>query len=123
MGLRIAAIITLATLFSYLHLVRTLRGEALMQLELHVKERLEREQSIFVLAENNHSLLKTALEEQLQACEGQDPDARFDSLFMPYPTAPSATGPRSSTASDCQPSWSPRRQDGRRAAPPAPRLV
>jgi two-component system, NtrC family, sensor kinase len=85
MGVRIAAIITLATLFSYLHLVRTLRGEALTQLERHVLERLEREQTIFVLAEENHSLLKKALAEKLQAYEGQDLDARFDSLFVQYP--------------------------------------
>jgi two-component system, NtrC family, sensor kinase len=37
MGVRIAVVITLSTLFSYLHMLHTLRGEALEQLQQHVK--------------------------------------------------------------------------------------
>ncbi len=85
MGVRIAAIITLATVFSYLHLVRTLRSEALTQLDRHVQERLEREQTIFVLAEDNHSLLKKALADKLTEYHAQEPEARFDSLFAQNP--------------------------------------
>ncbi|MDY7230134.1 ATP-binding protein [Hyalangium rubrum] len=85
MGVRIAAIIALATFFSYLHLVSTLRTEALTQLERHVHERLQREQGIFILAEDNHGLLNKALAEKLQSTPGQDVDARFDSLFVKFP--------------------------------------
>jgi len=85
MGVRIAAIIALTTLFSYLHVLRTLRTEALTQLERHVLERIQREQSIFVLAEDNHTLLKQALAKKLLAFQGQELDARFDSLFVKGP--------------------------------------
>ncbi|MBN1207332.1 MAG: HAMP domain-containing protein [Myxococcaceae bacterium] len=85
MGVRIAAIIALTTLVSYLHVLRTLRTEALTQLEVYVKERLQREEGIFVLAEDNHTLLKQALERKLLAYAGQELDARFDSLFVKGP--------------------------------------
>jgi len=85
MGVCIAVIIALTTLVSYLHLVDTLRGEALSQLEEHVSERVQREQAIFLLAEDNHAVLKSALEERLQAWREQDPRARFDSLFAHLP--------------------------------------
>jgi two-component system, NtrC family, sensor kinase len=85
MGVRIAVIILLTTLFSYLHMLHTLRTEALAQLEQHVLERGQREQAIFVLAEDNHSALKQALEEKIRAYQQQDVSARFDSLFVRLP--------------------------------------
>jgi C4-dicarboxylate-specific signal transduction histidine kinase len=85
MGVRIGILIALTTLVSYLHMFQTLRGEALQQLERHVAERSQREQAVFVLAEDNHTLLKKALEERIQAWSGQDPNPRFDSLFTQLP--------------------------------------
>jgi signal transduction histidine kinase len=85
MGVRVAVIILLTTLFSYLHMLHTLRTEALAQLEQHVLERGQREQAIFVLAEDNHSVLKQALEEKIRAYQQQDVSARFDSLFVRLP--------------------------------------
>jgi signal transduction histidine kinase len=85
MGVRIALIIGLTTLVSYLHMVHSVRDEALGQLQLHVTERVQREQAIFVLAEDNHTVLKRALAERLQAWRQQDPRARFDSLFVHLP--------------------------------------
>ncbi len=81
MGVRIAVIIALTTLFSYIHMYNTLRTEALAQLEQHVEERGQREQAIFVLAEDNHALLQKALAERIQAWSQQDPNPRFESLF------------------------------------------
>jgi len=85
MGVRIAIVIALTTLFSYFHLLHVLRGDALAQLERHVTERSQREQAIFVLAEDNHTLLKKVLEQRIQAWSQLDPDPRFDSLFTQLP--------------------------------------
>ncbi len=51
----------------------------------YVSERSQREQAIFVLAQDNHALLKKALEERIRAWRQTDPDARFDSLFARLP--------------------------------------
>ncbi|WNG52124.1 HAMP domain-containing protein [Archangium minus] len=85
MGVRIGVIILLTTLVSYLHMFHTLRQDALEQLERHVAERSQREQTLFVLAEDNHALLKKALEERIQAWSQQDPNPRFESLFTQQP--------------------------------------
>ncbi|MDC0710838.1 ATP-binding protein [Stigmatella sp. ncwal1] len=85
MGLRVAAIIALCTFFSYLHMFNSLRAEALVRLEGYVSERSQREQAIFVLAEDNQLLLRKALKERLQVLGQEDPSARFDSLFMRMP--------------------------------------
>jgi signal transduction histidine kinase len=85
MGVRIAVIIALTTLCSYLHIFYSLRGEAVVQLERNVTERSEREQALFVLAEDNHTAFKKALEERLRTLAQEDVDARFDNLFAPRP--------------------------------------
>ncbi|MFL5351456.1 MAG: histidine kinase, partial [Archangium sp.] len=85
MGVRIAVIIALTTFFSYLHMFHTLRTEALAQLRQHVSERGQREQSIFVLAEDNHAALKQAFGERLRTLSKEDVDSRFDSLFVRLP--------------------------------------
>ncbi|WNG31635.1 HAMP domain-containing protein [Cystobacter fuscus] len=85
MGPRIAVVIALTTLFSYFHMLNTLRHQNLVQLEQYVSERSQREQTLFVLAEDNHSLLKAALEKRLLALRQEDPKARFDSLFVQLP--------------------------------------
>jgi signal transduction histidine kinase len=85
MGVRIGILIALTTLASYLHMFHTLRLETIQQLERHVAERSQREQAIFVLAEDNHALLQKALEERIQALSQEDPNPRFDRLFTPLP--------------------------------------
>ncbi|WNG31962.1 HAMP domain-containing protein [Cystobacter fuscus] len=83
--MRIGAIIALSTLFSFLHMLHTVRTKALAQLQQHVAERSEREQAIFVLAEDNHAFLKKALEERIRELEPEDVSARFDRLFARRP--------------------------------------
>ncbi|MFL5351065.1 ATP-binding protein [Archangium sp.] len=85
MGVRIGVLIALSTLASYLHMFHTLREEALQQLARHVAERSQREQAIFTLAEDNHAILRKALEERIRAWGQQDPNPRFDSLFTQWP--------------------------------------
>ncbi len=85
MGARIAVIIALTTVFSYLHMYRSLRGETLLRLKQYVSERSQREEAIFVLAEDNHVLLKEALGQRILALRQEDPSARFDRLFEQRP--------------------------------------
>ena len=85
MGVRIALVIVLTTLISYLHLFRLMRDSTLSQLAQHVTERGQREQSVFLLAQDNHAVLNEALEERIRAWRQQDPTARFDSLFTRLP--------------------------------------
>jgi two-component system NtrC family sensor kinase len=85
MGMRIGAIIALTTLVSYLHIFRSFRDEALVQMERMALERSQREQAIFVLAQDNHTVLKQAMAERLQAWSQQDPQPTFDRLFSLLP--------------------------------------
>ncbi len=85
MGARIAVVIALTTFFSFLHMQHTLRTEALAQLEQHVSERGQREQAIFLLAQDNISAVKTALEERLRSLSPEEVDARFGRLFAQLP--------------------------------------
>jgi signal transduction histidine kinase len=85
MGVRIAIVIALTTLVSYLHIFRRMRDSTLSQLAQHVAERAQREQSVFLLAQDNHAVLNKALEERIRAWRQQDPNPRFDSLFAHLP--------------------------------------
>ena len=85
MGARIAVVIALTTFFSYLHMLHTLRGEAIHQMERHVTERSQREQAVFLLARDNHTQLQKALAARFQAWSQQDPNPRFNSLFAQLP--------------------------------------
>ncbi|WNG20603.1 ATP-binding protein [Cystobacter fuscus] len=87
MGVRIGVIIALSTLFSYLHMLHTLRAEALERMQQHVVERGEREQAIFLLAEDNHALFKKTLKERVRELQQHEEEvsARFDKLFVRRP--------------------------------------
>ncbi|HEX8537994.1 MAG TPA: histidine kinase, partial [Cystobacter sp.] len=91
---RIGVVIALTTLVSYLHILRTMRDESLEHLARHVEERGEREQAIFVLAEEAHALLKQAFEERLQAASQEDPTSRFHGMFEPRPDGTIRTRPQ-----------------------------
>ncbi len=85
MGVRIAVVIALTTLFSYLHMLRTLRAETLLQLDRYVTEHGLREQALFVQAEDNLAILKKALEQRIRSFGQEDPSARFDSVLTRRP--------------------------------------
>jgi len=85
MGARIAVVIALTSFFSFLHMQHTLRSEALAQLKQHVTERSQREQAVFVLAEDNLTVFQKALEARIQALSPEDVSARFDQLFVQLP--------------------------------------
>ncbi|MFY0573226.1 hypothetical protein ACN28S_01620 [Cystobacter fuscus] len=85
MGAWIAVVIAVATLVSYFHLVNSVRDEALAQLARYVEARAPREQALFVLAEDNHAILKASLEERIRFWNRKDPSARFDSRYVQMP--------------------------------------
>ena len=78
-------VVALTTLFSYLNLLHSVRTESLARLERSVAEHGQREQGIFVLAQDNHAVLQKALAERIRELEHEDVDARFDALFAPLP--------------------------------------
>src|SRR5512140_332951 len=81
MGVRIAVIIALTTLVSYLHIFHSFRTEALMRVERSVTERSQKDQATFVLAQEDDVLIKPDLIERRPAWQNQDPTPVFDSLF------------------------------------------
>ncbi|XXF81509.1 ATP-binding protein [Myxococcaceae bacterium GXIMD 01537] len=82
MGVRIAVVIALTTFFSYLHIFQSFRAETLAGMERSVLERSQREQAIFLLAQDNHTLLKRAFEERLRTLGEEELGARFDGVFV-----------------------------------------
>ena len=121
MGARIAVLVFLTTLFSYLHIFDALRTEALVQLERSVVERGQREQAIFVLAEDNHVILKQALEEHTRAWSQKDPGPAFEQLVRHEPDGTLRTRPEGFDGTRMPCVFVPEgREAGRRDAPRDP---
>jgi signal transduction histidine kinase/DNA-binding NarL/FixJ family response regulator len=78
-------VIVASTAISYFQIISQITTNSLNQLEQYIKLRSQRERSIFILAENNHQLLKTALLEELKLEADSDPKAEFDRVFVRYP--------------------------------------
>lgn len=78
-------VIVASTGISYFQIISRITSNSLTQLEQYIKLRSERERSIFILAEDNHKLLKQALLDQLKVEEKFDPKAEFDRNFVKYP--------------------------------------
>ena len=81
----LTVVIGLTTLLGYLFIHQTLRAEAVERLQQYVAERTTREGSIFLLAQDNHTVLGKALEKRLRVPAGEEVDARFDRLFVRLP--------------------------------------
>jgi len=84
MGILIAIVIILTTLFSYWHIVSILKSQTVEQLEKYITERGQRESSVFRLAQDNHHILKKELYQQLQTLGRYDPRQEFDQLFVKW---------------------------------------
>ncbi len=86
--LKVGAWITIAvvitTLLSYFLVASRIEQQTLKRLEHYVKERGDRENEIFALAQDNHALLKKVLLEQLQTPLPPDIDTSFNELFVLY---------------------------------------
>lgn len=85
MSLRIALVIVVTTTVSYFHMVETLKGQSLSQVEKYVTERGHRERMAFRLAEDNHAILKHEILKSLEQLGDSDPVQAFDALFIRHP--------------------------------------
>lgn len=83
-GIRIGIVIIIGTTVSYFHMVANLKEQALGQLEKYVIERGERERGIFLLAKDNHEVLRKAVLQSLGELGDTDPEADFDRLFIKH---------------------------------------
>ncbi len=84
MSIRIAMVIIVITLIGYWHLVSVLKSQTLEQLEKYITERGQRESSIFVLAQDNHVVLKKELLQRLEVIGNQEPQDQFEQLFAKW---------------------------------------
>jgi|GEM_PF-89295 len=84
MGILIAIVIILTTLFSYWHIVSILKSQTVEQLEKYITERGQRESSVFRLAQDNHHILKKELEQRLKTLGSYSPQQEFDQLFVEW---------------------------------------
>ncbi len=82
MGARIAVVIIITTAIGYFHMVTNLKEQALGHLEKYVLERGQREEAVFTLAENNHSIFKNEILKSLKELGPLDPLETFDRLFV-----------------------------------------
>jgi signal transduction histidine kinase len=85
LAVRIACVILVSTTISYFHMISSFKAQTLGQLEKYVEERVEREDAIFALAEDNQAILKTELLHRLDVMGEQDPKAEFGQWFARSP--------------------------------------
>jgi signal transduction histidine kinase/CheY-like chemotaxis protein len=78
----IGTVIVISTGIAYFKLISNITTEALAAVEKYVQLRAERENKIFILAQENHVLLKEALLARLKAKSDRDPKLEFDQLFV-----------------------------------------
>ncbi|BAY76933.1 integral membrane sensor hybrid histidine kinase [Nostoc linckia NIES-25] len=78
----IGAVIVASTGIAYFQLISRITAESLAAVEKYVQLRAQRENKIFLLAQENHALLKQALLERLEAQSNLDPKVEFDRLFV-----------------------------------------
>ncbi|MEG3927279.1 MULTISPECIES: ATP-binding protein [unclassified Microcoleus] len=83
-ALGMGMVVIASTAISYFQIISRITANSLTQLEQYIKLRATRERAIFILAEENHELLKQALLEQLKAEANRDPEAEFDENFVRY---------------------------------------
>ncbi|HEY9694053.1 MAG TPA: methyl-accepting chemotaxis protein [Oculatellaceae cyanobacterium] len=78
----VASAIVASTAIIYFQVFNSIKLQTLGQLEKYVVERGEREKAIFILAQDNHVILKQQLLQRIQAFKNQDPKPQFDQLFV-----------------------------------------
>lgn len=84
-----AVVIVLATALTYALMFASMEERGLAQIRQYTTERAKREEAKFVVAEDNHQILRLVLLERLRQPVGADADAeaqrRFDELFERTP--------------------------------------
>jgi len=100
MGIRIASVIILMTLLSYWHIVSVLKLQTLEQLEKYIIERGKRESNIFLLAQDNHFILKNEFERQLKELGKKEPQEQFEQFFTRWSDGTTRDSPKDQSPED-----------------------
>ena len=96
---RVAAVVLVASGISYLHLMSNLASSTQTSLMEYITERGKREEAIFVLAEDNHALLRQDFLKKFTRQQSVNWQERFDQLFFRWAdgtvrNAPEGTRPQ-----------------------------
>jgi len=94
MGIRIALIIIVTAIISYLHVIDILKDNTVVQLDKYIVERGQKESQAFVLSEKNQTILKTAFLERLAYLGNTDPVQRFEQLYQSLEDGTVRTDPK-----------------------------
>lgn len=78
----ISLVVIATTVVSYYRITSSMERQTLAQLEQYVKERGQREQMRFVLAQENHAIARRFVIERLTELGGSDPAEEFSRLFV-----------------------------------------
>jgi hypothetical protein len=81
MAIRISAVVLIGSGVSYLHLMSQLAADTQTKLTKYITERGKREEAIFVLAEDNHALLRRDFLKQFTATNAVNWQERFNRRF------------------------------------------
>jgi len=84
LGIRIVAVITIVSLLSYSCLTSQLSSDTQSQLARYTTEREKREETIFILAEDNHELLRENAIAKLQNTPPKESIEKFDRYFFQW---------------------------------------
>ncbi len=81
-AMSMGVVIIASTGIAYSQTLSSITAESLAGVEKYAQLRAQREKGIFLLAEEDHMLLKQALLSDLKAKDDQDPKVAFDRLFV-----------------------------------------
>ncbi len=84
MAIRISAVVLIGSGVSYLHLMSQLAADTQTKLTKYITERGKREEAIFVLAEDNHALLRRDFLKQFTATNSINWQERFNQRFVKW---------------------------------------
>ena len=84
MAIRISAVVLIGSGVSYLHLMSQLAADTQTKLTKYITERGKREEAIFVLAEDNHALLRRDFLKQFTATNAVNWQERFNRRFTKW---------------------------------------
>ena len=85
MALLLALVIALMTGLSYAYVVRTVTERELGNLAQYVRERVERERTVFALVERTQVAIRREMLRRLEEMGDEDPVERFEHLYRRYP--------------------------------------
>lgn len=84
-SIRVLIVILISSFLSYLHLYNTIEKGIKETLQKYVGERVKREESLFLLAQSNHEILKKETITRFSKQASQAELLRFDKLLQRYP--------------------------------------